>query len=241
MPSPTDLLRFGYWPSRELSGEIPSPIRSPDQDTGAAVLNIACTQTGLPASRQRRLVDDWIRQLSTVPATTVVFSSKVPQDLFDAACAVPNLRALSIKWSSCRSLQHLKHARSLEALFLGSSPGLADLCPISELTGLKHLFLENVAGPVDLSFTDRLGNLKELGLAAARGRTLEVLTLEPLASLKQLEMLWLVSVRVLHRGLRPLHGLQNLKSLRTTIRSTSSELKALCAAVPSLQYFQPVG
>ena len=205
------------------------------------MLNIACTQTGLPASRQRRLVDDWIRHLSTVPATTVVFSSKVPQDLFDAVCAAPNLRALSIKWSSCRSLQHLKQARSLEALCIGSSPGLADLRPISELSGLKHLFLENVAGPVDLSFTDRLGNLKELGLAAARGRTLEVLTLEPLASLKQLEMLWLVSLRVLHRGLRPLHALQNLKSLRTTIRSASSELKALCAAVPSLQYFQPVG
>lgn len=240
MPSPTDLLRFGYWPSRQLSGEIPSAILSPDQYTGADVLNIACTQTGLPASRQRRIVDDWIRQLPTVPATTVVFSSKVSQELFDAACAVVNLRALSIKWSSCRSLEQLKHARSLEALFIGSSPGLTDLRPLSELSGLKHLFLENVAGPVDLSFTHRLGNLKELGLSASRGHKLQVLTLEPLASLKQLEMLWLVSLQVLQSGLRPLHGLENLKSLRTTIRSTSQELQELCAAVPSLRYFQPV-
>ncbi len=108
MQPSTDRLRFGYWPSRQLSGEIPLAIRSPDEYSGADVLNIACTQTGLPTSQQRRIVDEWTRLLPTVPATMVIFSSKVSQALFDAACAVPHLRAQSIAWSSCQSVDQLK-------------------------------------------------------------------------------------------------------------------------------------
>lgn len=241
MQAPTDRLRLGYWPSRQLSGEIPLAIRSPDEYSGADVLNIACTQTGLPTSQQRRIVDEWTRLLPTVPATTVIFSSKVSQVLFDAACAVPHLRALSIAWSSCQSVDQLKRARTLEALFIGNSPWIADLRPISDLPKLEYLFLENVAAPVDLSFARTLVNLREFGLSASRGHRLQVLTLEPLASLQNLEMLWLISLKTMHGGLRPLHTLQRLKSLRTTIKSTSAEFKELCAAVPSLEYFQPVG
>lgn len=239
--SAPDRLRHGYWPSRQLSGEIPSPIRSPDEYHGAEVLNIACTQTGLPAGQQRRLVDEWIRLLPTVPATTIVFASKVSQELFEAACAAPHLQALSVKWSSCGSLAPLSCARRLQALYLGSSPAISDLSPLAELPHLRHLFLENVGEPVDLSSIRRLNELREFGLSAARGRRLRVITLRHLSSIQSLEMLWLVSLVIEQDGLSPLHGLQDLKSLRTTIRSTSAEFKDLCAAVPSLQYFQPVG
>ena len=236
-----DELVLGYWPARQLRGDIPDAVREPDQYRGASILNIACTQTELPRSRQEKLVDEWCARLPTLKVRTLVFSSKVPQRLFEAACAVPRLEALSIKWSSIASLAAISNARSLRAFFLGSSPGVASLAPLSALTALEQLFIENVQGPVDLSCIEALCELREFGLSAARGRKLQVQTLEPLRSLGRLEMLWLVSLQVLHGGLAPLHSLRKLASLRTTINASSKEFKELCAAVPTLKHFQPVG
>jgi hypothetical protein len=241
MLSSPDQLRFGYWPHRQLSGEIPSPIRAVNEYAGTGVLNVACTQTGLAASQQRLLVQQWIDVLPSVPATTIVFSSKVSQELFDAACKAPNLEALSIKWSSVKILEALSQAKTLQALFLGSSPGVSDLQPIARLRDLKYLFLENVLDPVDLAFMKELGELKEFGLSATRGRRMKVLTLQPIASATNLEMMWLIDLQVMQDGLRPLHSLPRLKSLRSTLKPASPEFDELRRAVPSLQYFQPVG
>ena len=70
---------------------------------------------------------------------------------------------------------------------------------------------------------------------------MEVVSLEPVASATQLEMLWLVSLKIINGGLRPLHSLHSLKSLRSTLRRDSQEFRDLRLAVPTLQYFQPVG
>ena len=236
-----DATIFGYWPARRLRGEIPPAVRFTDEYSGSDVLNIACTQTDLTLSRQEKLIDEWCIRLPQLSIRTLVFSSKVPQRLFDAACAVPGLEALSIKWSSIASLDAISQAASLRSLFIGSSPAVQSLLPLSRLLRLEHLFIENIQGPVDLTFVEVLGNLREFGLSAARGRTLQVQTLAPLSSLTQLEMLWLVSLQLQNDGLAPLHALSNLASLRTTIKSSSKELKDLCAAIPSLKHFQSVG
>lgn len=241
MALPHDELVFGYWPARQLRGDIPLPIRDPSEYLGSSTLNIACTQTDLSRSRQERLVDEWCSRLPTLPIKTLAFSSKVPQRLFEAACAVPQLEALSIKWSSIASLDAILNATKLRALFLGSSPSVTCLNPLSRLTGLEHLFIENVQQPVDISFIRELSRLHEFGLSAARGRKLQVLSLTPLASLSQLELLWLVDLQIQHDCLNPLHSLRNLASLRTTIKSSSKELRELCVAVPMLKHFQPVG
>lgn len=241
MTLPHDELVFGYWPARQLRGDIPPPVREPSQYSGSCTLNVACTQTGLPKSRQDRLIDEWCNLLPKLPIRTLVFSSKVPQRLFEAACAVPRLESLSVKWSAIASLDAISSATSLRSLFLGSSPGVACLDPLSSLAGLEHLFIENVADPVDLSFVKELGRLREFGLSASRGRKLKVRTLDPLGSLTQLELLWLVSLQVQQGGLTPLYALRNLASLRSTIKASSTELRQLCAAVPTLKYFQPVG
>ena len=234
-------IRYGYWTSRQLNGEIPAPVQSPSDYNGGEVLNVACTQTGLPRGQQKRLVDEWIERLTRVPATTIVFSSKVSQELFAAACAAPHLEALNVKWSSITSLEPLGQCQSLKAFFLGSSPSIEDLVPLSQLSELRWLFVENVAAPVDLSFVDGLGELREFGISASRGKKLSVKSLVPLASLKRLEMLWLVSIRMEEGGLKPLERLDRLESFRSTVRKNSREFKDLCAALPSLKYFQPVG
>lgn len=241
MTLPHDELVYGYWPARQLRGDFPAPIRDPGQLPGGSTLNIACTQTTLSRSQQDKLVDAWCELLPTLRVKTLLLSSKVPQRLFEAACAVPGLEALSIKWSSICSLDPISGLTSLRSLYIGSSPGIARLDPLSELKTLEHLFIAAVQDPVDLSFATDLVALREFGLSAARGRRMRVDSLEPLRSLGELELLWLVSVQVLHGGLAPLHGLRKLSSLRSTIRSTSPEFHALRAAVPTLVHFQPVG
>jgi hypothetical protein len=204
-------------------------------------VNIACTQTGLSRRDQRRLVEEWVRRLPGVPATTIVFSSKVADPLFASACKAQRLEALSVEWSSITSLEPVRQARSLQALFLGSSPGVADLTPLGDLPRLRWLFLENVKAPVNLSFLGGLSELREFGISASRGKRLVVESLLPVAQLSRLEMLWLVSIGIEDGGLKPLHSLEQLVSLRSTIRKDSREFRDLCAALPSLKYFQPVG
>ncbi len=184
-----DPLVFGYWPSKILNREIPDAIQSPNEYYGMSVLNIACTQTNLTRTKQDKLVDDWCGLLPSLPIKTLMLSSKVPQRLFDAACHIPTIKALSIKWSSITNIEALSDATSLSALYLGSAPSLECLEPLEKLSGMEHLFIENVSEPVDLSFIKPMWTLKEFGLSAARGKHIHVNTLEPLSTLNNLEML----------------------------------------------------
>ena len=241
MALPRDELVFGFWPARQLRGEIPDAIQHPREYSGGDVLNIACTQTGLPASRQKALVRDWCTLLPEISVRTLVFSSKVSQELFDAACAVPGLEALSVKWSSIHSLQALSGLCTLRAFYLGSAPSVESLKPISRLAAIEHLFISGIPGPVDLSFVEGLNTLREFGVAAGRGHRLRVDSLQPLASLHRLELLWLVSMQIRNGGLLPLYSLRNLSSLRTTMSESAKDFQALCLALPNLKHFQRVG
>lgn len=239
--SSVDSIRFGYWPYRQLNGEIPNAIRHPGEYSGSDVLNISCTQTGLPSSQQRRLVNAWIEFLPTVPAKTIVFSSKVSKELFDAVCLAPNVKALSLKWSSVESLNSISNVSQLEALYLGSSPKIETLAPLGYLQNLRWIFIENPMDVVDISFLRNLKGLIEFGISASRGKKLTVKNLEPIAGLAHLKMLWLISIKVEEGGLSPLKYLQNLESFRSTIRKSSKEFSELCEALPNLKYFQSVG
>ncbi len=240
MPPRFDPLVYGYWPARQLNGEIPDAIQHPDDYDGEATLNVSCTQTALTRAAQARLVAQWCERLPELPVRTLVLSSKVPQTLFDAACAMPRLEALSIKWGSYESLAPLAAANGLRALWLGAAPALQDLSPLGRLTGLQQLYIE-APGPVDLGFLQSLRQLKEFGLSAGRGRRSSTRSLEPLASLDALEMLWLVSIDVEEGGLVPLHGLPALASLRSTSPASSASMVDLRAAVKTLKHFQAVG
>lgn len=232
-------LAFGYWPSRQLSGDIPHPIRHPDQYDGSDTLNLACTQTGLPAREQRNLIATWCSILPELPVRTIVFSSKVNQGLFDAAARNAGLEALFVKWSSVESIESLADHTALSALYLGSSPSLTGLRHLASLRELRHLFVVGARESADLGYARALSGLVEFGLSGS-GQPLVVDSLEPLGALHELAIMWLVRVRVRHGGLKPLHALRQLKSFRTSLDLQSREVVELREAVPALQHLQPV-
>ena len=233
------LLTYGYWPSRQLCGQNPAPIRHPDEYTGSDVVNVACTQTGLSPREQRNLVDAWCSLLPELPLKTVLFCSKVSQKLFEAAVANPKLEALSLKWSSVESIGALAEHPALTALYVGDSPSLTGLDHLSSLPKLQHLFVQGVRDAADLTFAGKLLNLVEFGLSGG-SKPLRVDSLEPLQALHSLAILWLVRVRPVSGGLEPLHRLARLRSFRTSLNLQSDEVVALRNAVPALQYLQPV-
>src|SRR5689334_775216 len=116
-----------FWYYRPDDGFPPSTIRSPEQYDGSECVSIACTQTALPAKAQKNLVRRWCETLPGMSAVRFVwFQSKVPQELFEAACRMPRLEGLYVKWSSIASIEPLLEPAGLRYLHLGSSPAITD-------------------------------------------------------------------------------------------------------------------
>ena len=91
----------------------PPVIQSPDQMVDGSRLAIWCTQT------QRALVRTWCQVLPTLRGLEHLwFHTRVPQALFDAACEVPGLKSLNVKWSGIKSVAAIEHATSLQYLVL---------------------------------------------------------------------------------------------------------------------------
>lgn len=60
-----------------------------------------------------------------------------------------------------------------------------------------------------------------------RGKQIKLPSLDPLAKLKNLEILWLLSVQVMEGGWVPLHSLRKLASLRATMQVKDSDFESL--------------
>jgi hypothetical protein len=233
-------LQHGYWGSRRRAGSFPaSSITHPDEFDGSDILSVACTQTSLPAAEQRKLVKAWCTLLPQLELKTLIFSSKVNQNLFDAATQIKGLSALSIKWSGIKSIASVTDCKSLAVLDIGSSPSLTDLNYLSQLTQLRSLLVENVKEAHDLSFAGTLVGLEEFGACGSMWTNLKIDNLWPLRGLQNLELLWLTSAKVLNDGLLPLHGLTRLTNLRCAFDFHASEFVALRAAVASLKFGSP--
>lgn len=233
-------LQNGFWGSRRLGGLFPATsIMRPDEFIEADTLSLACTQTNLPSAEQRKLVKAWCALLPQLKIKTLIFTSKVNQELFDAATQIDGLRALSIKWSSIKSISSIADCHSLNALQIGSSPALAGLNHLSQLSQIRFLLVENVKEAQDLSFVSGLKKLEELGVSGSMWTDQKIDNLWPLRDLQNLELLWLVSAKVLQDGFLPLHGLSRLTTLKCAFNFRASDFYALREAVPSLKFGSP--
>ena len=203
-----------YWGEWVKSGREPRTVRHPADYTGGDTLSIVCTQLDLPAKAQRQLVHDWCEALPRLTGLrTLWFHSRVPQDLFDAACAVPGLEGLWIKWSGVRSLDAVSAARSLRYLHIGQSGGIESTAPLSALDTLAWLQIGGTAKCPTLDFVAPLTQLRGFGFVGGDGKPLLVPTLEPLAAHTRLEWLHLGAIKVSDGSLSPLGDLQGLRWL----------------------------
>ncbi len=204
----------GFWRYRPEDGFPPGPIRYTQSYDGSTRLNVSCTQTELSYYEQKKLVGEWCEFLPTLTEVRFLwFSSRVSQPLFDAACSIPNLTGLYVKWSAIKHLDALRDLSGLRYLHVGSSSQIESVDCLAALTTLKVLHLEN------LKRIQRLDPLAELsgleGLALWGGdKPWKVETLKPLGALDGLRYLFLTGLRPTDASLEPLKQLANLENLR---------------------------
>lgn len=226
-----------YWYHRPQIDFPPKAIRDPGEYDGGERLSLTITQTELPAAKQKALVRDWCMRLPKLAnVRTLWFHSKVTQEMFEAACAMPGLEGLYVKWSGIVSLAPLRGMATLRYFHLGGAPSATDLEALSSLAHLVDLEISNVRAAGDLGFLDGLPGLRALWLSGDSNsiKPLKIATLAPLAKLRELERLNLTTVQLDDESLAPLAALPKLRYLGLANKFPMEEFARLAGRRPDI-------
>lgn len=224
-----------YWDRRR--GFPPDAVESPNElSRPRRNLCVQCTQLHMPAGAQRKLVRSWCDVLPTLETVEHLwFLSRVPQDLFDAACAVPRLKGLYVKWSGVKSIEAVTGARHLQAFHLGDSAQLRSIDCLSTMSRLRWLGLVNIKRITRLDPIGRLHGLAGLAVGGSIWTTQRVETLAPIGQLSGLKFLSITNLRAADRTLRPLFALRQLETFRSARWWDPEEVDELHARNPKLR------
>lgn len=200
---------FWYWrPKKKFPPEV---ITRPSEFKGGERLNVVCTQTNLPAREQKKVIDAWCDTLPHLIGIKLLwFSSRVPQKLFDAACRVPGLEGLYVKWSGIEDLTPIADASSLLYFHLGQSSKVSSIAALGNCRRFKWLGLELLSKIRNFQPLSHLRNLEGLSLEGSMGTTWRVNTLAALGSLAKLRYLSIANLRADDRSLAGLFPLRHL-------------------------------
>jgi hypothetical protein len=234
-----------YWYHRPALNFPPPSPRDPADFEGGERLSLACTQTDLPAFQQKKLVAAWCEKLPNCHSVkTLWFQTKVTQELFEAACQMPHLESLYIKWGALRSLEPLLQLKKIRHLHLGSAPSAEPISVLSQLTTLVDLEIENNPGVCDLRFLEPLTALESLSVTGQRNslKKVKIKNLAPLARLTQLKRLMLTTLILEEPSLDALRHLPKLKYLLLSNQFEMEEIARLAALLPEVDcdLFAPV-
>ena len=222
---------FWYW---KPETRFPPPaVMHPEDFDHTDRLNLACTQTGL-ARQQRTLVRAWCDVLPTMKGVRLLwFSSRVSQDLFDAACRVPELNGLYIKWSGIVDLSSIEGTHALRYFHLGQSARVESIEPLAKCSNLRWLGLELLSRVRDLGAVGRLAGLEGLSLEGSMDTTWRVKSLA-LGLLTNLRYLSIANLRSEDRSLAGLLSLSQLLTFRHATWWNAAELDEIRRRNPGL-------
>jgi Leucine-rich repeat (LRR) protein len=163
----------------------------------------------------------------------------VTPPLFEAACRMPQLEALVIKWSNLRDLAPIRALPRLRYLWIGSSTRIESIEPLAGLATLEWLELENFKAISDFSPLVALRSLHTLAVTGSLWTRQDVGSLEPFARMTSLRSLMVDTSRV--RSLRPLAALSQLETLGIGGRLPMAEYAWLAGRLRDTQcrWFHP--
>jgi hypothetical protein len=224
-----------FWHWRPQEAWPPIAIVHPDALLSGDRLNIACTQTGLPARQQRAIIAAWCDILPTLTGLRFLwFSSRVPQPLFEAACRVAGLEGLYIKWSGITDLSGLRASAALRCFHLGQSSMLSSIEPLADQRHLRWLGLERLARIEELRPIGNLRGLEGLLLEGSMATTWRVHSLAPVGRLLRLRYLSIANLRATDGSLEALFSLGDLETFRYGSWWTPSEIAEMRRRNPGL-------
>src|SRR5688500_2177951 len=90
----------GYWYHRPTLSFPPKAVRLPSEVDGSERLSLSITQQDLTDAKYKALLREWCDVLPTLGhVRTLWLHARVGQPMFEAACAMPGLEGLYVKWS----------------------------------------------------------------------------------------------------------------------------------------------
>jgi hypothetical protein len=107
---------------------------------------------------------------------------------------------------------------------------------LSNLTGLRRLFLDNTTSFTDTSCLENLHNVEFLGLAGGYSKPLRIKCLKSLSAMHSLKAIYLANVRLEDWDLSPLGQLKQLQLLYTPKWCPAQEIRKLREAIPDLKW-----
>ena len=228
----------GYWYHRPALEFPPRTVRDPAEYLGGERLSLAITQTTLKPPQQKALVREWCALLPTLGnVRTLWFHTRVTQEMFEAACAMPQLEGLYIKWSAITSLAPIARHAHLAHLHLGGAPSATHVEALAQLPALVSLDIANVRAAGNLDFLRGLPGLRELSISGDSNslKPLLIDSLAALVALRELEQLNLTTVRLADGSLAPLAELPKLKHLGLANMFPMEEYARLAGRRPDIQ------
>ena len=118
--------------------------------SGESDIKLQCTQldkTSYPTeSSRKKVLNEWIQFFMQYPNALkrLYIKTRINQELFDAICNQENLEELIILWGVYPDLTAIKKLHHLKSLSICGTASHKDLSPISALTTLKNLILQNI-------------------------------------------------------------------------------------------------
>jgi hypothetical protein len=225
-----------FWYYRPEENFPPPTIRRPDERRDGDRLAVACTQTNLPAKQQRQLVSQWCEALPKLNDLRWLWlNSRVPQPLFEAACRVPKLKGLWVKWTAAESIASLSHSRLIRYLHLGNCDRVVSFAPLAHMLDLQWLGLEHFPKTDSIDPLSGLTGLVGLSIQGSMLSTQRIKSLEPLRDMVDLRYLNLANVRVDDNSLSALDGMHDLETLILPRWWDQSAVDAIRRANPKLR------
>ena len=214
---------------------------------GESELTINCTQLGdsftpqyKSAKEKKRVLQEWCDFLrnNKTAFTELSFCTRMPQELFDVVCEQENLISLDVKWGVYPDISKLANLTKLRYLSLGSGAGVSSIEPISKLSSLVAISVENFQKIVDYSPFAMLKNLESLSICGdgLGPKYIQVDSLDFLIQMKQLRFFSFLMARLKSKDYTPVLSLENVEYLSLRPCKETKKLYNDIIKLPKLKY-----
>ncbi|MEO1493421.1 MAG: hypothetical protein AAFV19_14800 [Pseudomonadota bacterium] len=164
-----------------------------------------------------------------------VLAEGMDQAFFEEICALTNLEVLIATYPvTAKDLSGIRALTKLHTVVLDSPRNISDFTPLLELPNLRNLFIENAKHLTDLEIFREAHHLRVLGVEGTMSSNQKLASVAPLAGLRGLEALFLISVRLADKDLTPLARCPDLRLLSCARFAPKTAFAALQAAAPDL-------
>jgi len=218
----------------------PKSIASYGDYDGGERLRLSWDLSRITEKEKKQAIKQWSEKLHELGNVRwLSLWSHVTPPLIEAACRMPGLECLQIKWSNVRDISAIGNLQQLRYLYVGSSTRIESIESLAALSNLRLLEIENFKLISDFSPLVRLTSLESLAVTGSMWARQDVGTLETFAQMTWLQSLAVDTSKV--KTLRPLANLRRLKSIDIGNRLPMSEYAWLSAMLPDTEcrWFMP--